>query len=152
MDRVIKADELKIRQCLESDSEYVYSLKKLTLKPYVEQIWGWDEKWNKQYFRKTFNPDIYQIIIYQNEAIGCIAFKEDDKLIEIENIEIDPRYQNLGIGSYQINQIKQKRSSQKKPIILQVFKINQKAIKFYIKHGFYQYDESETHFKMRFDE
>ena len=152
MDRVLKEDDLKIRQCLESDSEYIYSLKKLTLKPYVEQIWGWDEKWNKEYFRKTFNPEIYQIIIYKNEDIGCIAFKEEGTMIEIENIEILPRYQNLGIGSYLINQIKQKITAQKKQIILQVFKINQKAIKFYAKHGFIKFDESETHFKMRFDE
>lgn len=64
--------------------------------------------------------------------------------MEIGNICIKPEYQNKGIGTAILKEII--FENKEKNIILQAFKINERAIKLYEKIGFEKTDENNTHY------
>ena len=70
----------------------------------------------------------------------------ENNTFEIGNICIKPEYQNIGIGSAILKEIIFENKG--KNIKLQVFKINERAIKLYEKMGFEKIDENETHYIM----
>ena len=70
----------------------------------------------------------------------------EDNTFEIGNICIKPEYQNKGIGTTVLKEIL--FECKEKNIKLQVFKINERAIKLYEKMGFEKTDENTTHYIM----
>ena len=137
-----------LRTATPDDSEFLYNLKKQTLKEYITQIWGWDEKDQRVYHKKNFEAEKYYIIQQNGEDIGCISIEEQHSKIMLNIIEISPEYQNKGIGSKLICDLIKKGSQENKTIELQVFKVNQRAFKLYKKLGFQLVAETETHYQM----
>jgi len=90
---------IHLRLATPDDSEFLYNLKKQTLKEYITQIWGWNEKDQRDYYKKIFEPDKYHIIQQNGEDIGCLSIEEQHNKIMLNIIEITPEYQNKGIGS-----------------------------------------------------
>ena len=70
----------------------------------------------------------------------------ENNTFEIGNICIKPEYQNKGIGTAILKEIIFDNKGQ--DIKLQVFKINERAIKLYEKMGFEKIDETQTHYIM----
>jgi len=139
---------LKSRKAIESDFEATYLIKSNSLKPYIEIIWGWDESFQKRVHKENFSKENIDLIIFDEKEIGYLAMKESDEDIYIENILIDNRFQNLGIGTKIMKSIINKADSQKKAILLQVLKINVKAKRFYTNLGFNEISEKEYHIVM----
>ncbi len=71
---------------------------------------------------------------------------KDNNTFEIGNICVKPEYQNKGIGKAVLNEILFEHKGQ--DIKLQVFKINENAIRLYKKMEFEKEDETETHYIM----
>lgn len=141
---------IHLRLATLDDSEFLYNLKKQTLKEYITQIWGWDKKDQLIYHKKNFEPEKYHIIQQKGEDIGCISIEEQYNKIILNIIEISPKYQNKGIGSKLIRDLIKRGSQENKTIELQVFKVNQRAFKLYKKLGFKLLAETETHYQMIF--
>jgi len=141
---------IHLRLATPDDSEFLYNLKKQTLKEYITQIWGWNEKDQRDYYKKIFEPDKYHIIQQNGEDIGCLSIEEQHNKIMLNIIEITPEYQNKGIGSKLIRDLIKKGSQENKTIELQVFKVNQRAFKLYRTLGFKLVNETETHYQMIF--
>lgn len=72
---------------------------------------------------------------------------KDDNTFEIGNICIKPEYQNKGIGTAILKEILFEHKKQN--IKLQVFKINEKAIKLFEKIEFRKIGETEYHYQMK---
>ena len=43
---------IQSRPATHKDSEFLYNLKKITLKEYIEQVWGWDEKFQRNLHKR----------------------------------------------------------------------------------------------------
>ena len=141
---------IELIQAKFEDFEFLYRLKKTTLKEYISKTWGWNEKWQEEYFSKNFNPDLLKIIMKAGKKIGCISIIYEEDQIFLSLIEILPDYQNKGIGSKLIKELLGKADKIKKPVFLKVLKANEKAKKLYFRLGFSIKEESETHFKMTY--
>lgn len=142
--------ELFLRPCLIEDKDFVYNVKKSTMKSYVEKSWGvWDENFQRRRFNRNFNLDNSQIMQLNGEDIGILIIEENPMVIQIDNIQILPDYQNEGIGSMILTNIIQKAVKKGKTVKLQVLKTNPKAKKLYEHLGFFVEDETEFHFLMR---
>jgi ribosomal protein S18 acetylase RimI-like enzyme len=137
-----------LRPATPDDSEFVYNLKKQTLKQYITETWGWDEKVQRSYHKKRFEPAKYQIIQIDGENIGCVSIEEQSNKIILNIIDITPDYQNKGIGSKLIRGLIKKGLQENKTIELQVLKVNQRAFNLYTSLGFTLRDETETHYHM----
>ncbi len=133
-----------------SEIHFIYDLKKEVYKEYVEKNYG---EWNEENQQKLFarfmkeNSKNIELIYLKDELVGFYNGKnKDNNTFEIGNICVKPEYQNKGIGTAVLKEILFEHKEQN--IKLQVFKINEKAIKLYEKMGFKKEDETETHYIM----
>ncbi|KKN01605.1 hypothetical protein LCGC14_1126110 [marine sediment metagenome] len=139
---------MQLRQGQKSDFNFLYKLKKATLKEYIAKTWGWDEKWQKDYFSQNFKPKSIKIVRQLKNNIGCISILEEDNLYCLSLVEILPKYQNQGIGTSLIKELLSTAKKQNKPVYLQVLKTNKKAQNLYKRLCFLTEEETKTHLKM----
>lgn len=137
------------REAFDKDYEFLYELNASTMKKYIEQTWGWDDKMQQEYFKSKFSPDKYKIIVVNEKDIGVISVLNNVGEIFIDLIEIMPEYQNRGLGTAILNEIIDNAKSNDFTIRLQVLKINP-AINFYKRLGFIVSSETHTHFVMEY--
>lgn len=131
-----------------SDLEKTYRIKTKSIKPYVEKIWGWDENYQHKIHLENFVASEVKLIEYNKQIVGLTIVKESEKEIYLQSILIEKEFQNKGIGKIFMRTLIEKANSEEKKILLQVFKINTKAQKFYKKLGFEKISEMENHFRM----
>lgn len=131
--------------------KFIYDLKKEVYMKYVDSIYGeWNEENQKKLFERFMkeNSKNIELIYIKDELVGFYNGKDkDNNIFEIGNICVKPEYQNKGIGTTVLKEILFEHKEQN--IRLQVFKINEKAIKLYEKMGFKKEDETETHYIMK---
>ncbi|MFX1525485.1 MAG: GNAT family N-acetyltransferase [Promethearchaeota archaeon] len=139
---------IELRQANSDDFNFLYKLKKKTLKEYISKTWGWDEEWQQNYFSQNFNPEVLKIIVKSEEEIGCISIIEEENRYILSLIEILPQFQNKGIGTRLINELLSNAIKQNKAVYLQVLKTNEKAQKLYKKLGFSIESSTDTHYEM----
>ena len=132
-----------ICQATAEDINLLDRLHRENMKGYVEKIYPW----NPTLFKDNFIPLDYRVIKYQNKIIGFIkvVVSEDIYLAEIQ---LDSNYQNKGIGTSIINKNIAKAKLNNKLLWLKVIKGNP-AEKLYKRLGFFVFEESLTHKKMK---
>lgn len=141
-------DNLNTRPATASDIEICYRIKQQALKPYVNIIWGWDERQQRQLHRASFTTKDTSIICRNTKAIGYYELEDADNEFFLKNLLIQKSFQNLGIGSFVLKQVIRQAEALQKPIRLRVFKINTEAQKFYREHGFEVFETMPHHLKM----
>ena len=88
-----------LRPATESDYGFLWWLHAATMRDYVEAIWGWDEAFQRQYFRDRFDPARIEIVERAGEAIGYLSVERHEDAIFLGVIEIAPDHQGRGIGT-----------------------------------------------------
>ena len=117
---------------------------------YIKKTWGkWNEEQQIEFHKKNFKLENNYIILFDNIKIGWLEIIEMDTFIEINQIFILPEYQGKGIGNKIIMDIIEKGIKDNKEIKLQVLKRNNKALKLYKNLGFYNYNETKTHYQLK---
>ncbi len=128
------------------DYEFIYEVIKITLKEYIEKIWGWNEDLEHLFFKEEMNEEEAYIIKVDNERVGYLSLAEQKNEIEIENFLLLPKFQNKGLGKDIMKDLIKKSKRKKKKIVLKTFKINERANNFYRKLSFKLTGEDENYF------
>lgn len=135
----------------QDEIQFIYNLKKEVFQKYVEKYFKeWNEESQKKLFERFMkeNSKNIELIYLREDLVGFYNGKDKDhNTFEIGNICIKPEYQNKGIGTAILKEILFEHKGQN--IELQVFKINEKAIKLYEKNGFEKIEEIERHYIMK---
>ena len=126
----------RLIRAMTGDSELIFDIKKRSIKPYVEKMFGWDEEWQRQFVYKNYRPKDIEFIIAEDHCIGILEVQEDDNEIFLKNILIVDEYQEHGIGTDILKQLIEKAEASQKSIRLEVLAINQRAEAFYKRLGF----------------
>jgi ribosomal protein S18 acetylase RimI-like enzyme len=134
-----------IRKALEQDLDLTFKIKKNALTEYMEILWGWNEKAQKDFHENQFNKDHFQIIELQNEAIGYLEIERYEDYIFLANLMILQRFQGQGIGKIIMEDLLKNNLN----IQLEVLKVNQRAIQFYKGFGFTITEDLEVSFRMK---
>ena len=137
----------ELRQATPADSALVRRLKFSGLRPYVEQLWGWDADDQEERFRASFVPDRQQIIRVQNEDIGILHVEDHEDSLVLAGIYIAASHRSKGLGSAVIRNVLALATRAEKPVSLRVLRPNP-ARELYERLGFRVAEESETHFTM----
>jgi len=140
--------DISLRPATHDDQELLWDLHCSALKPYVEQTWGWDEDFQRRYFKEHFSPSNSQVIQVDGIDAGVITIEEKQLGYILSNIELYPQYQGFGIGTRLIRALLEKAAERGLPVSLRVLKINP-ARQLYLRLGFEVIGETETHFWMR---
>ncbi|HEX8250412.1 MAG TPA: GNAT family N-acetyltransferase [Pyrinomonadaceae bacterium] len=141
--------QITFRQIKIKDFEFLWQLHNAALKKYITATWGWNEDWQRRNFEKNFNLREGEIIVVGEKDAGFLWISEKETEIALISIRLLPEFQNRGIGTKLIKDVLDKARAQKKPVRLQVLKINP-AQNLYEKLGFEVFGETATHFLMRF--
>lgn len=88
----------------------------------------------------------YKLILISNIIVGCILFYKKDDGILLDEIFIEEKYRNNGVGTNILKTILKNNNI----VYLWVYKLNTNAIKLYKKLGFKINYETETRYYMEY--
>lgn len=130
-----------------NDLEYLENVKKKTIFEYAKNITSDEEEKINNYVKNNIknNVDNYQIIMGHNEIIGCVLLTKIDDGMLLDEIYLEEKYRNLGIGTNIIKDYQKEYPT----IYLWVYQDNIKAIELYKKLGFNVVDKTDTRFYMK---
>ncbi len=139
----------QLRKANEDDYVFVSDLFKTVYKDYVIKFWNnRDEEFEKDFCENRFKIEITYIILDGEKEIGVLELIEKENEIYIEEIQIHPNNQGMGIGTEIISDIKRRAMEMNYSVGLQVLKLNIRAKKLYENLGFNVVGETESHFIM----
>ena len=142
-------EELNIRKAYASDNEFVFTVKKAAFREYVEQVWGWDDSYQRELHDRRFASQDLHIIQFCGTDVGFLATSRTRATLKVNQLYILPEYQGRGIGSACMARILDDASLRQKPVVLQVLKVNTRGVIFYQRLGFTIVGETTTHFQMK---
>ncbi len=125
------------------DIDQAYQLYKLELYTFIENVFGWDEIYQKNRFETEYILEWFKWIELNTKKIGyiCYFIKEDEMHISLLIISKD--FQNKGYGKKLMLSFEKLRHHQNLKITLSSFKKNEEAIRFYKSIGFINTNEDE---------
>ena len=141
-------EELNIRKAMASDSEFVFIVKEAAFREYVEQVWGWDDSYQRKLHNRRFAAQDVCIIQFREIDVGFLAISHTLDMFKVNQLFILPEYQGRGIGSACMTRIIDDANLEGKPVVLQVLKVNTRGVVFYQRLGFTIVGESATHVQM----
>ena len=141
-------EELSLRKADASDSEFVFTVKKAAFRAYVEQVWGWDDNYQRELHNRRFAAQNVCIIQFRGTDVGFLATSSTSDTLKVNQLFIFPEYQGKGIGSACMTRIVDDANLEQKSVTLQVLKVNPRGVAFYQRLGFTIIGESFTHFQM----
>jgi N-acetylglutamate synthase-like GNAT family acetyltransferase len=139
--------KLTYQKATEEDIEFLLWLRKETM---TEHLVNAGNEINEEKFLDRINYyfEDAKIILLKDQKIGLLKLTKNETEIEIHQLQIEPNYQNKGIGKEIIQAIIQKASIKNIPVKLSVLKVN-KAQNLYKTLGFEIYDENEYSYFMK---
>ena len=141
-------EKLSIRKARVDDSEFLFSTKKEAFRDYVERVSGWDESHQRELHNTRFAAHDFRIIQFRRIDVGFFATSNTSETVKLHQLFILPEYQGRGIGSACMMRIINNANLAQKPVMLQVLKINTRAIAFYQRLGFTIAEEDSRHVQM----
>lgn len=139
-----------LRSATDADYAWLWSVKRETMRPYVEQTWGsWDERAQERFFRRHFSPGTVQVILVDGQPAGLLHVERQPDAFFLANIQIHPDFQGRGLGAAVVESVLESGRSLNLPVHLQVLKVNTRARDFYLRLGFRADGENLTHFLLR---
>jgi ribosomal protein S18 acetylase RimI-like enzyme len=137
-----------LRPVTDNDYGFLFELHVATMKPYVEQIWGWDDAPQAAMFRNSFVPSKRQVIVIDGQDVGVLHADRRPDEVFLANIEIAPAFQGRGLGGRIITDILVDAHANGLPVSLRLLHVNP-ARHLYERLGFIEFDRTETHAQMR---
>jgi GNAT superfamily N-acetyltransferase len=121
--------DLSLRTATTDDSAFAFDVTEACMRVYAEQTW---ESWNGL---ADFDSACDQIVELVGKPIGLMGVERSDDHWFIDKLYLTPAFQNRGIGSVLLNQLKDEAKQARKKLRLSVLEINP-AGRFYQRHGF----------------
>lgn len=138
-----------LRDATINDINFILDIRRETIKKYIDDIWGWDEHYQKNDFVENFMPELNRIITLDGVDIGVLEVNDDVNELSITEIELLHAYQGKGIGTAILKGEIEKAVEMNKAINIGTFKSNTNAIRLYERLGFKIISETETHVLMK---
>jgi len=116
--------DIQLRPVSHADYNFLYSLHRETFIDYINATWGWDEKWQQDYFKEHFDPSVLDIIQFEGEDIGCINVMDEGDHLFLAYIAILSDHQRKGIGTFLVKRVLVKARARGIPVTLRVLMVN----------------------------
>lgn len=144
-----KADTITLRTACQDDNEFVYHVKRASMREYIEQTWGWDEQFQRKLHERRFESQEFQVVSVDAEDVGIMSVALEPDCVFLNQIYILPEHQGQGIGEQCMRTVFERATRSNLPVKLRVLRVNLRAAAFYERLGFTITDETGTHFLMQ---
>ncbi len=111
----------------------------------IEEFGYWDDDEEFGLFLQAWETKNIEIIMQRDEAVGMFIVLPQPDYLWLDEIQIDPQYQNQGIGSAIIARLIVRARKLNLPLRLRVLHANKGAHRLYLKLGFRQISCVEHH-------
>jgi len=128
--------EYYLKQATDADKDLIFTIKRRSIRPYVEKVYGWDDKLQRQFVEDVYKTEQIRFIIVNDDAIGFIQLQQTADEIFLANLLIIDEYQGKGLGKELLMDVINTAAKLDKPVRLEVFTVNERAQKFYREQGF----------------
>lgn len=139
---------MNIRPVEDGEEAALFEIHRAVFHSHIEQIWGWDEEWQKANFARELESSTTSVVSINGLIVGYVQFCNDGKGIYVQNIALITNYQRKGIGTRLIEQLQAKAAANGVPLELGVFRTNAPAQRFYERLGFKKTCDTDTHIQM----
>ena len=130
------------------DSEFAFQTKKAALGPYVAQVWGWDDRVQREQHARRYATQNVEIVECSGQDVGLIATVRNSDELVLNQLFILPPHQGKGIGTACMLRLIDEARTSGIPIRLRVLKVNIRGVAFYENLGFARVGEIDTHVLM----
>lgn len=146
----MKNIKYNLRVCTKNDIYFIFDLKKLCLKWYIDEVYGWDDATQLDKTKKELDKliEFMRIISVDGKDIGITTFIEHDNIYNVGLLMIHPEYQNKGIATNILKEYINIANKDKKKLILRTYKHNP-AKRLYERLGFKVYDEDNINIYLK---
>lgn len=104
-------DRISLRVAEREDLEFLFSLLKASLGPYVEQTFGpWKDEEQRARFFESTDPATHQVIELGGQPIGCLDVRWLPDQVKLNRIFLLPAHQNRGIGTRLVREVVRRRA------------------------------------------
>lgn len=135
----------KFVQATESDKVYLLELRKKTMLKNLEKA-GQLLTEEEHLDRLNYKFEYSHLIFHKKELIGVLKYSCTCSEVEIIQMQIDPKYQNMGYGSGIVQQLLNNEKG--KTVKLAVLK-KSRAVEFYMRLGFQRIGEDDYEYQMQ---
>ena len=91
--------DYSLRPATEADLEPMMEIGHEGLRPYVEELWGWDQADQERGYREHFEPEFISIIQSDGDDIGYIKLEEREDHLFLSGIYLRAEFRNRGLGA-----------------------------------------------------
>ena len=124
-----------LRSAVPADSEFCYQLHLAAMGGYIAATFGWDERVQRAFHAREFDPGRWQIITADGTDVGVLEVEYRPGEVFLSRIEVDPDHQGRGIGTGLINALIDQAAQQDQDLVLEVLAVNQRAQVLYQRLG-----------------
>ena len=126
----------KLRPATEKDLESLFGLYRTVFQPHIEEIWGWDDSWQRTNFSKDFESSSTSVVEVHGDTAGFVQTVEEQERLVLKLIALSPETQGRGLGTALMENLKREAERRRIPLELVVFRTNDRACDFYERLGF----------------
>jgi len=135
---------IKFKSMDDPYSSEVFEITKAGLFPYVDEVFGWDDDFQKQRMRDDYQAEWFYWAISEGTKIGYVCFKPYDQALHLHLIIIAKPFQGRGYGRKIMSAIHEVARTEERDITLSSFRCNSRAVELY-KSFNYEVTEEEEH-------
>lgn len=123
------------RHAVGSDYDWLWNTYKALLKEPVDRQWGWNEKFQKEYFYNSLPLSEFTMMIRAGQPVGTYLIVDQSDHLYLKMLLIPEPCQGQGLGKLVIESLQEAASARDKQIRLSVIVANP-VLGFYQKLGF----------------
>ena len=139
---------ITLRPACADDYVFAFGLYVEAIKPLATAWTEWVYEDQQAQFASLWRPDDTRIIVLDDEDIGWVEFRRTGDEVFLKRLYISSRHQGRGIGSHVMRRLLEVQRGTAKSMALFVLK-NNRAFRFYERHGFSIVREIGSRFVMR---
>ena len=93
-------EQLTLKPATVSDTDFARVVHHAALRDVVVRQFGtWDEQVQEAFFEDDWEPDEFEIIVFEGIPCGYLRVEHLSTHVEIHEINIEPEHQRSGIGT-----------------------------------------------------
>jgi len=123
---------LRLRPALSGDRDFLFAVRRATLRTYVDQTSGWDDAEQRAIADKEFADLPYAVVEESGRPVGYVCVLHESEYDFVEEIALLPEAQGRGIGTQLLREI---LAAAQRPVRLSVF-VSNPAQALYARLGF----------------
>ena len=140
---------IQTRPARDSDYQWLLKLHHAVYRDLITKEFGyWDEDEELGLFVKAWESKPIEILMQNDKLVGMFIVEVQTDHLWLDEIQIDDRYQNQGIGTEVIGQLIVRARACYLPLRLRVLHANLDAYRLYQKLGFSQICKAKHHTAM----